>query len=117
MNYMILIYEGAADFAARNDPARRGALFDAYRAYTEAPTKAGVFVGGAALQPPEQGAILRLRDGRRQVQDGPYAEAKEQLGGYYVIDVPKLDQALEWAARCPAAEYGSVEVRPYLPMG
>src|ERR1700757_5309501 len=108
MNYMILIYEGAADFAMRNDPARRGALFGAYRAYTEALTKAGVFVGGAALQPPEQGAIVRLRDGRRQVQDGPYAEAKEQLGGYYVIDVPGLDQALEWAARSPAAEYGSV---------
>jgi hypothetical protein len=75
-----------------------------------------VFVGGAALQPPGHGATVRQRDGRRQVQDGPFAEAKEQLGGYYIIDVVSLDQALEWAARCPATGYGAVEVRPYMPM-
>jgi hypothetical protein len=115
MNYMLLIHESASDFAARTDPARQGALFGAYRAYTEALTKARVFVGGAPLQPPEQGAVVRQRDGKRQVQDGPFAEAKEQLGGYYVIGVAGLDQALEWAARCPAASYGSVEVRPYMP--
>jgi hypothetical protein len=117
MNYMLLIYEGEADFAARTDPARQGALFGAYRAYTEALKEAGVFVGGAPLQHPGQSATVRQRDGRRQVQDGPFAEAKEQLGGYYVIEAASLDQALEWAARCPAAGYGAVEVRPYLPMG
>jgi len=116
MKYMLLIYEAAADFAARTDPARQGALFGAYRAYTEALTEAGVFVGGAPLQTPEQGAAVRVRDGKRQVQDGPFAEAKEQLGGYYTIEVASLDQALEWAARCPGASYGTIEVRPYLPI-
>ena len=73
-------------------------------------------VGGAALQPPAVATTVRQRDGKREVQDGPYAEAKEQLGGYCVIDVPDLDQALAWAARCPAASTGAVEVRPNLPM-
>jgi len=114
---MLLIYESADNFAARTDPARRDALFGAYRAYTQALTEAGVFVGGAPLQPPQHAATVRQRDGARQVQDGPFAEAKEQLGGYYVIDVASLDQALEWAARCPAASYGTVEVRPYQQMG
>lgn len=117
MNHMLLIYETADDFAARTDPARRDGLFGAYRAYTQALTDAGVFVGGAPLQPPDQAAVVRQRDGRRQVQDGPFAEAKEQLGGYYIIDVASLDQALEWAARCPATSYGAVEVRPYMQMG
>ena len=117
MNHMILIYESADNFAARTDPARNGALFGAYRAYTQALTEAGVFVGGAPLQTPDNAATVRLRDGKRDVQDGPYAEAKEQLGGYYVIDVVSLDQALEWAARCPAASYGTVEVRPFMQMG
>src|SRR5882672_1486083 len=116
MNYMLLLYESAENFAARSDLARNGALFGAYRAYTQALTDAGVFIGGAPLQPPAQAATVRQRDGKRQVQDGPFAEAKEQLGGYYVIDVGDLDQALEWAARCPAASYGTVEVRPYMPM-
>jgi hypothetical protein len=116
MNYMLLLYESPADFALRADPSRNGARFGAYRAYTQALTEAGVFVGGAPLLPPEQGATVRQRDGKRQVQDGPFAEAKEQLGGYYVINAATLDQALEWAARCPAASYGSVEVRPYMPM-
>ena len=70
--------------------------------------------GGAALQPPPTATTVRQRDGKRQVQDGPFAEVKEQLGGYYVVDVPNLDKALEWAARCPAASSGSVEVRPNL---
>ena len=70
--------------------------------------------GGAGLQPPQQATTIRHQDGTQRVQDGPYAEAKEQLGGYYVIDVPDLDQALAWAARCPAASTGAVEVRPNL---
>ena len=117
MNYMLLIYESEDDFAARVDPARRDGLFGAYRAYSQALTEAGVFVGGAPLQPPGAAATVRQRDGHHQVQDGPFAEAKEQLGGYYVIDVANLDQALEWAARCPGTAYGAVEVRPYMSMG
>jgi len=69
-------------------------------------------VGGSALQPARVATTIRHRDGKRQVQDGPYADAKEQLGGYYLIDVPDLDAALSWAERCPGAAHGTVEVRP-----
>ena len=116
MTYTILIYETQDDFGARTDAKRKDAYWGAYRAYTVALREAGVMVGGHGLQPAAVATTVRQRDGKRQVQDGPYAEAKEQLGGYYVIDVPDLDRALEWAARCPAASSGAVEVRPNLAM-
>jgi hypothetical protein len=116
MKYTVLIYESEADFSARTDAKRKDAYWGAYRAYTQALTEAGVLVGGAPLQPAHLGTTIRQRGGKRHVQDGPYAEAKEQLGGYYVIEVPDLDRALDWAARCPAAASGAVEVRPNLPM-
>jgi len=115
MKYTILIYETEADFTTRSDEKRKEAYWGAYRAYTQALTQAGVMAGGAGLQVPPRATTIRLRDGKRQVQDGPFAEAKEQLGGYYVIEVPDLDRALDWAARCPAASTGTVEVRPNLP--
>ena len=116
MKYTVLIYENAADFSARTDEKRKDAYWGAYRAYTKALTEAGVMVGGAGLRPPPLATTVRLKNGKRQVQDGPFAEAKEQLGGYYVIDVPDLDRALDWASRCPAASTGAVEVRPNLAM-
>jgi hypothetical protein len=116
MKYTIVIYENEADFHSRTDERRKEAYWGAYRAYTQALQAAGVMVGGAGLQPPPVGTTLRQRDGKRQVQDGPYAETKEQLGGFYQIDVPDLDSALDWAARCPAASTGAVEVRPNLAM-
>jgi hypothetical protein len=116
MKYTVLIYETQADFTARTDGARKDAYWAAYRAYTQALRDAGVIVGGAALQPAGSATTIRQQDGSRKVQDGPYAEAKEQLGGYYIIEVPDLDKALEWAARCPAASTGAVEVRPNLNM-
>jgi hypothetical protein len=116
MKYTILVYENAADFGARTDATRKDAYWGAYRAYTKALTDAGVMVGGTGLQPPSLATTIRLRAGKRQVQDGPFADTKEQLGGYYVIEVPGLDQALDWAARCPSATNGSVEVRPNLTM-
>jgi len=116
MKYTILIYETAADFNTRTDDKKKEAYWGAYRAYTQALTSAGVMIGGAGLQPPPTATTVRQRSGKRQVQDGPFAEAKEQLGGYYVIEVPDLDHALEWAARCPAASSGAVEVRPHLAM-
>lgn len=116
MKYTILIYETESEIGARGDAQRKDAYWGAYRAYTKALQDAGVMAGGAALQPAHLGTTVRQHGGKRQVQDGPYAEAKEQLGGYYVIDVPGLDQALEWAARCPAAATGAVEVRPNLAM-
>ena len=111
MKYMIVIYETEGDFKVR--PGKMGA----WQKYTEALQKAGVMTGGAGLQPPATGTTVRLRDGRRQVQDGPYADTKEQLGGFYLIDVPDLDAALGWAEKCPAAASGAVEVRPLLVMG
>jgi len=116
MKYTILIYESEADFSARTGGPRKEAYWGSYRAYTQALTEAGILAGGAPLQPAPLATTVRQRDGKRQVQDGPYAETKEQLGGYYVIDVPDLDKALDWAARCPAAATGAVEVRPNLPM-
>ncbi len=113
MQYLIMIYEDAAAFAKRNSP-EAAQLFGAYRAYSDALREAGVMVGGAPLQPPQTATTVRLRNGKRQVQDGPIADTKEQLGGYYLIEVPSLDAALDWGARCPAASYGTVEVRPLM---
>ncbi len=114
MKYTILIYETAADFTARTDERCQEAYWGAYRAYTKALMDAAVMAGGSGLQPAHLATTIRQHDGKQRVQDGPYAETKEQLGGYYVIDVPDLDKALEWAARCPAASTGVVEVRPNL---
>jgi hypothetical protein len=115
MHYAIIVYETEADFAARTDPAQAPAYMGAYFAYSQALDQAGVSVGGAGLLPPSTATTVRVRDGQRRVQDGPFAETKEQLGGFFVIDVPDLDSALEWAARCPAAKLAAVEVRPVLP--
>jgi hypothetical protein len=115
MQFTILVYETQAELAARTDPKRKDAYWGAYRAYTKALRDAGVMVGGAGLEPPRTATTVRVPDGKRRVQDGPFADTKEQLGGYYVIDVPDLDKALEWAARCPSASTGSAEVRPNMP--
>jgi hypothetical protein len=116
MKYTILLYETEADFKARRAEPKDEKYWGAYRAYTQALQQAGVMTGGAGLQPANTATVVRQHNGKRQVQDGPYAEVKEQLGGYYVIEVPDLDAALEWAARCPAASTGAVEVRPHLAM-
>lgn len=115
VRYTVLIHESKADFEARTDEAKKGAYWAAFGAYVEALNSSGVFVSGAGLLPPDTSTIVRLRDGKREVQDGPYADTKEGLGGFFVIEAPDLDAALNWAARCPAAATGSVEVRPNLP--
>jgi hypothetical protein len=89
-----------------------GQMMAAYAAYTEAMNKAGVLVGANRLRPAGSATSVRVTDGKTNVLDGPYAETKEQLGGYYMIDVPDLDAALTWAARCPGASHGTMEVRP-----
>jgi len=114
MKYTILVYETRTELGSRTDPKCKDAYWGAYSAYTKALSDAGVMVGGAGLQPPSTATTVRQQDGKRRVQDGPFADTKEQLGGYYVIDVADLDKALEWAARCPAASTGAVEVRPNL---
>ncbi len=87
----------------------------AYTSYMEALGKAGVLKGSARLGPSSGATTVRAANGKQQVLDGPYLDSKEQLGGYFLIDVPNLDAALSWAARCPAAGHGVVEVRPLWP--
>ena len=112
MQYAILIYEKDADFAARTDSGKQAAYWAGWRAYGQALNEAGIMKGGTPLQGPGTGTTVRANAGTRHVQDGPYADTKEQLGGFYIIEVADLDAALGWAARCPAAESGAVEVRP-----
>ena len=111
MQYIILNYISPSDYADADavQAAAEGALWGAY---TRALIEAGVLVGGNALHPSHTATTLRVRGETRDIQDGPYAASKEHLGGYYIIDVPDLDTALEWAARNPAAASGAVEVRP-----
>jgi hypothetical protein len=111
MKYVMLIYEIPPNLESRKDPGR-DPYVAAWRTYHKALVTAGVHVGGAPLKDVATATTVRLRDGRRHVQDGPFAEAKEQLGGFIILDVASLDAALEWAARCPATAFGAVEVRP-----
>jgi hypothetical protein len=115
MQYMLLLNEPAAEFARRDDPAQAGAYWGGWNAFIGAMAQAGVIVKGDGLLGPHTATTVRIRDGKRVVQDGPFADAKEQLGGYFVIEVPDLDAALEWAARAPSAASASVEVRPVMP--
>ena len=108
MQYMIMNYVAplpSGEFTRAED-------MPAWTAYTKALMDAGVMRGGQALHPVLTATTVRLREGQRDVQDGPYANTKEQLGGFYIIEVPDLDAALVWAARNPAASHGAVEVRP-----
>jgi hypothetical protein len=115
MHYMLLLNETPEELARRNDPAQAGDYWGGWNTFISAMAQAGVIVKGDGLQGPHTATTLRVRDGARQVQDGPYADTKEQLGGYFVIDVPDLDTALDWAAKAPSALTASVEVRPVLP--
>jgi len=114
MQFALLIYESPEAFASRKGDGA-DSYTGAWRAYHKALVDSGVFVGGDPLELPETGTTIRIKEGKRGVQDGPYADTKEQLGGFTVVDLPSLDAALEWAARCPAASYGAVEVRPLAP--
>ncbi|HEX4870924.1 MAG TPA: YciI family protein [Nevskiaceae bacterium] len=114
MQYMLMFWEDPAD-AARRDGPEAPAYWGGWTAYVQAIASAGIMVSGNGLQLPHTATSLRLREGRRLVQDGPYADTKEQLGGYFIIEVPTLDAALDWAARAPNAARGGVEVRPVMP--
>jgi len=115
MLYALLIYEKQADFARRYSPVETNEYVGAWRTYYQAMVEAGIYVGGHPLDVPETATTVRLSDNKTQIQDGPYANTKEQLGGFILLELPSLDAALEWAARCPAAAYGAVEVRPLAP--
>lgn len=114
MQFALLIYHSPEEFAMRNSDYNDPHL-GAWRGYYTALVEAGVYVGGSALAAPLTATTVRLREGKRRVQDGPYAETKEQLGGFIILELPSIDAALEWAARCPGASIGAVEVRPLSP--
>ena len=111
MHYLLMLYVDETGWT-KLSKAQQEQGSAAYTAYTQALKKAGALVGANRLQPTTVATTVREANGKTQVLDGPYAESKEQLGGYYLIDVPDLDAALSWAARCPAVNHGVVEVRP-----
>ena len=116
MQFGLLIYESPEAFATRKLKDKdRNPYAGAWRAYYRAAVEAGIYVGGDPLEVPETATTVRLDKGKRHVQDGPYADSKEQLAGFMILELPSIDAALEWAARCPAAEVGAVEVRPLAP--
>jgi hypothetical protein len=115
MQYMLLIY-GDEQRWSQMPEETRNAFLGEFFAYSEALEQAGALVSGSALQPSATATVVRVEEGEPLLTDGPFAETKEQLGGYYLIDVETLDEALEWAARIPSAKVGQpVEVRPLQP--
>ena len=111
MQYLLLLHSDPSGFAALSDAQRQEAMA-AYTAYSDALRKAQVLVDSNRLKAASTATTVRVANGKTSVLNGPYAEAKEELGGYFLIDVPDLDAAISWAARCPGASHGAVEVRP-----
>lgn len=111
MQYMALIYADEAQWEALTDEDRNAA-FGRYQALAREAEAAGVLAGGNELGNTRDATTVRVRDDESLVTDGPYAEVKEALGGYFVFECATIDEAVDWAARIPAAEYGAVEVRP-----
>ncbi len=116
MQYMLLIYDDEAKRDSMSEE-ERGRIFQQYGAYTQELRDKGAFVSGDALQRTPSATTVRVRDGEQLATDGPFAETKEQLGGYYIVDVDTLDEAIEWAAKIPSARLGSIEVRPIMSVG
>lgn len=114
MQYLLLLYSDESGWEAMT-PDQQGEAMLAYGAYHEALKKAGALVTSDRLRPSATTTTVRVEAGRTEVLDGPYVESKEQLGGFFMIDVADLDAAIAWAARCPGAAHGTVEVRPVWP--
>ncbi len=113
MQYMLLIY--SADSAAPVPETREfGDMMQGYGAFTQEVKEAGVMKGGDALQPVATATTVRVRDGATETTDGPFAETKEQLGGFYILDCEDLDEAIEYAAKIPSAKFGCIEIRPVM---
>jgi hypothetical protein len=113
MQYILLIY-GDEDARAAMSDEERAQGFAAYGAFTQELRDKGAMVAGDPLQPSTATTVVRVRDGEQLTTDGPFAETKEQLGGYYLIDVDTLDEAIEWASKIPGARTGAIEVRPLM---
>jgi hypothetical protein len=114
MQFALLVYESPEAFATRKSDGT-DPYTGAWRAYHTSLVESGAYLGGDPLEAPETGTTVRIKEGKRRVQDGPFADTKEQLGGFIILDLPSIDAALDWAARCPAASAGVVEVRPLAP--
>jgi len=115
MQYLLLIHAEERGWATMSDPERSD-IVKAYGVLTAELQVSGAYVGSNQLQPASTASTVRVRDGEQVVTDGPFAETKEQLGGYFLIEADSLDEALEWAAKIPTARRGSVEVRPVVPV-
>jgi hypothetical protein len=113
MKFIALIYNDESLYSEAT-PEETAAIFQAHGEFGQAAGEAGVYAGGDGLQLTEAATTLRVRDGERMLTDGPYAETKEQLGGYYALECKDLDEALAWAARIPEAKTGVIEVRPVI---
>jgi len=111
MQYLLLIYGREADFDGLSQ-AEQGKVFGEYMAFTESIQKSGNYVGGEALHPVATATTVRVKDGKKVTTDGPFAETREQLGGFYLVNAKDLDEATAIAARIPGAIHGCVEVRP-----
>jgi hypothetical protein len=115
MRYMLLIYDDERHWQSLSDE-ERGGIMEEYFAYTGELQERGAYIDGSALQPTATATTVRVDGGETLTTDGPFAETKEQLGGYYLVDVDSLDEAIEWAAKIPSAArgLGTVEVRPLM---
>jgi hypothetical protein len=113
VKYLCTIYGDESQYGDAT-PDQINAVMAAYGAFSEEAGQAGVILGGEGLEPTSAATTVRVRDGERVLSDGPFAETKEQLGGFYLLECDSLDEAIEWAAKIPGAASGSVEVRPVM---
>ena len=114
MKYLLLIYENEASFAGIPE-SEQGKIFEEYMTYTKGIRKGGQYIAGEALEPVSTATTVRVKNGKTVTTDGPFAETKEQLGGYYLVEAKNLDEAITLAAGIPASRTGSIEVRPIMP--
>ena len=114
MQYMLLIYDDETQWGRMSEEERGGVMRE-YFEYTSQLRESGAYANGGQLQPTQTATTVRLRDGEQVVTDGPFAETKEQLGGFYIVEAETIDEAIEWAGKIPSARYGSIEVRPLVP--
>ena len=116
MQYLLLIYNNEAEYAARPQAEVAKTMAD-YGTFTQGIVQSGNFKGGERLRPVSTATTVRVRNGKTMSTDGPFAETREQLGGFYMIEAKNLDEATAIAAKCPGSHHGSIEVRPIWPMG
>jgi hypothetical protein len=114
MKYMLLIHEDEQGFLNLTESERQ-AIYAEYRRFSEEIVASGNYIAGSELQPTTTATSVRIRDGKRLVTDGPFAETREQLGGYYLVEAKDLDEAIALASRLPTARTGTIEVRPLVP--